>query len=153
MTNNNIQALATQTTGEIYDQLWNWVNNNDLRLVDAHGVYFNAVLGIYNILEEETGIDLTDAIELVEQNVEVTDEFISRKNANKLFFAMAEDATKQVDDQLTFIALLAGKLSKLVTKEMVQMMQEGVATAMPLNDMAYNMMNGHKAFEAALAAA
>ena len=148
----NLQTLATQTTNEVYNQLWNWVNNEDLRLVDAHGVYFNAVLGIYEILEDETGIDLTDAKELVEQVVEVTDEFINRKDARKLFLAMTEDATTEAEDPLTFIAILAGRLSKLVTKEMVQMMEEEMATAMPLNEMAHNMMNGHKAFEAALAA-
>ena len=149
----NIETLATQTVGRIYNTLWDQINNDKIRLVDAHAIYFNAVHGIYEILEGETGIDFTDACDFVEQNVEITDEFVGRETARRVFLAMAEDATKEADDQLQFIALLASKISKLVTKEMIQMMEEGVATAMPLNEMAHNMMCGHKAFEAALAAA
>ena len=148
----NEQTLASQTTNEIYNELWNLVNDNDIQLIEAHGVYFNAVLGIYEVLEEETGIDLTEAKNLVEKNVEVSDKFIERETARKVFLHLAEEASKEADDQLTFIAILAGRLSKLVVKEMMQLMEEGMATAMPLEKMARNMMNGHKAFEAALAA-
>ena len=147
----NDQTRATQTVGKIYNILWNQINDDGLRIVDAHGIYFNAVLGIYEILEDQTGIDLSEARALVEQNVEVTDEHVSRQQARRIFLAMTEKDTVEADDQLTFIALLAGRISKLVTKEIAQMMDEGVATAMPLRDMAINMMNGHKAFEAALA--
>lgn len=151
MTNTNDQALATQTVGSIYNLLWNEINENNLRLVDAQAIYFNAVLGIYEILADQTGINFNEACTFVDENVTLTEDFTSREDARKIFLALTESAVAEAENQLTFLAILAGRLSKLVTKELVQMMEEGVATAFPLKDMAYNMMNGHKAFEAALA--
>ena len=148
----NDQTRATQTVETIYNVLWGGINDNTLRLVDAQAVYFNAVLGIYEILQDQTGIDFTDACVFINRNVTLTDDFTSREDARKIFLALTEKALGQSDDQLGFLALLASKLNKLVTRELVQIMEEGVVTAMPIKDMAYNMMNGHKAFEAALAA-
>ena len=149
----NDQNLATQATNELSTELWTLVADTDVTLAQAHGVFFNAVLGIYEVLEGETGIDLSTARYLVEQNVEISDEFIDRDTAKDVFFGVCGEASKEADDLLMFMAILAGRFSKLVTKEMMELMEEGLATAMPLEEMANNMMHGHKAFEAAFAAA